>query len=266
MTDAAQSTVLVKSTQILNAVSDASKALRFKDIQRATGLSNSTLNRLLGDLLSLGLLHHDPEGASYSIGPRLIGWAHRAWQDLPIRQAAGPSLTALRDHSGETVHLAVLDGHHITYVDKQESLKSIRMYSAIGRRGPLHCTGIGKAILAFQPPAIQQQLVHALEYPAFTPTTLTSPAALLRELDLIRARGFAYDLGEHENDVRCVAAPILSSAGVSLGGLSISAPAFRIGEEFTQRWPHLVMQGAREIASRLGQRPLPEVIAALKQT
>lgn len=250
---ASTSSVLLKSTQILGALSDAGRGLRFKDIQQATGLSNATLHRLLGDLLALRLIHHHEEGSTYAVGARLIGWAHHALHDLPIRQAAGEVMTRLRDQTGETVHLAVLEGTRLLYVDKQESTKSVRMYSSVGRTAPLHCTGVGKAILAFQPPEVVEQVIGTLEFQIFTPTTLPGAEELRRELARIRERGHAYDLGEHEDEIRCVAAPVLNRRGVSVGGLSISAPAFRIGADFEALWPALVTRGAREVAHTLGR-------------
>lgn len=246
------SSVLLKAAQVLSALSDAGRGLRFRDLQRATGFSNATLHRLLRDLTTLRLLQHHEENSTYTVGPRLIGWAQHALHDLDIRQAASEVMTALRDQTDETVHLAVLEGTRLLYVDKKESTKSVRMYSSVGRTAPLHCTGVGKAILAFQPPEVVEHVIEHLTFTVFTPTTLRTADELLQELAAIRRRGYAFDLGEHEEEVRCVAAPILGPQGVSLGGLSISAPAFRIGDAFETSWPQLVTRSAHAIARNLG--------------
>ena len=145
-----------------------------------------------------------------------------------------------------------VQGTRLLYVDKKESTKSVRMYSSVGRTAPLHCTGVGKAILAFQPPEVVEHVIEHLTFTVFTPTTLRTADELLQELAAIRRRGYAFDLGEHEEEVRCVAAPILGPQGVSLGGLSISAPAFRIGDAFETSWPQLVTRSAHAIARNLG--------------
>jgi IclR family transcriptional regulator, KDG regulon repressor len=246
------STVLLKSSQILNALSDAGRGLRFKELQKATKLSNGTLNRLLNHLTILRFLDFNQETSTYSIGTRLMTWAHHALQDLPIKQAATNVLTTLRDQIDETVHLAILDGSHLLYVDKKESTKSIRMYSSIGRTAPLHCTGVGKAILAFERPEIIESVISSLEFKQYTPTTIGNAKDLRKELEQIRKQGYALDNGEHEPEIRCVAAPILNSHGVSIGGISISAPAFRIEENYQGVWAQLVTQSAQTITKNLG--------------
>lgn len=244
----APSSVLVKSSQILDTISQAGRGLRFKELQHATHLSNATLNRLLNHLSALRLLNYDDATSTYAVGTRLISWAHHALQEHPLRLAAADVLTSLRDQTEETVHLAVLEGVRLLYIDKRESTKSVRMYSSVGRTAPLHCTGVGKAILAFQPSDVVDTVIDHLDFTVFTPTTLRSPDELRRELQAIRARGYAFDLGEHEEDVRCVAAPILDQHGYSRGGLSITAPAYRIGNTFKTSWPDLVRGCAATIA------------------
>lgn len=215
---------------LLRIVCEADRPPRFSDIVAASGLPKSTVNRLLTTLSAQKLVRFDADDKCYRPGYGLLSLAASTWAELDIRRAAASEMEALLTELGETVHLAVLEADEIIYLDKLESPRSIRLFSAVGKRGPIYCTGIGKAILAELPDDRREPLVAGLAFHPYTPHTLTSPATLRAELASIRERGCAYDMEEHEEGIRCVAVAIRNFRGAPIAGLSVTSTATRLSQ------------------------------------
>lgn len=249
---------LGKLMRLVDLVATAREPLRFSDILAQSGEPRGTVHRQLSHLLEEGLLETGADGC-YRPGLRLLTLASEAWSRNDFRTVAAPHLQALHAATGETVHLGVLRGQDVVYLDKVESRQSVRMHSEVGRASPLHCTGIGKAALSILPPEHAADLITTLPLKAFTATTLTSVKALEAELASIRRLGHAFDREEHEAGIRCVAAPIAGGQGGFAAGVSVTGPAYRVAEEQLLTWAPLVRETARRIsdetAIRLGPRP-----------
>jgi DNA-binding IclR family transcriptional regulator len=255
--DASRDTgTLGKLMRLLDLVSASDAPLRFSDILALTGEPRGTVHRQLSHLLEEGLLEQGRDQC-YRPGLRLLMLASNAWSRNEFRAVAAPFLQELHEATGETVHLGVLHGREVVYLDKVESRQSVRMHSQIGRASPVHCTGIGKAALAALTPERAEALIARLDLRRFTPATLTDADALQQEVAAIRQQGHAFDREEHEAGIRCVAAPIGGGEGET-GGVSVTVPAFRISEAALAEWAPLVRQIAaritRESTVRLGPR------------
>jgi DNA-binding IclR family transcriptional regulator len=145
-----------------------------------------------------------------------------------LRKVALPEIEALRNEVKETVHLAILNEMEVVYLEKLPGLHAIGlMGSRVGGRAPAYCTGLGKVLLAFSPPSEVREYFQTHPLKIFTEKTITDLKSLERELEEIRRKGYALDRGEHETEVRCVAAPIFDISGRVVGALSISGPAGR---------------------------------------
>ncbi len=247
---------LEKGLALLAHVS-ATAPCRFSDLLRDTGLPKATLHRMLKALVAHRFLALEPRDQTYNVGLQVFGMARNLWEGMDIRRAAAPEIAWLSEKTGETVHLAVLDDAQVVYIDKVESRQQIRMFSAVGKHGPVHCTGVGKAILAFLGPAPQRELVARLPLTRFTKNTFVNRAALLRHLQEIRARGYAKDLEEHEERIRCTAAPIFDYRGEVIAALSVTAPSFRFTLKRLDEIAPLVMRAASETTRKLGGKSQP---------
>ncbi len=148
--------------------------------------------------------------------------------------------------TGETVHLVLLDQDQAVYVAKVESPNPIRMYSQIGNRAPLHCTGVGKAILAFLP-SERQDLVLKGDLRRHTAHTLVDPDTLRAHLDQIRRQGYAIDNEEHEDNVRCIAMPLVSTGGQVAGAISIAAVSYRVDVPTLESWYPPLAEHVRQL-------------------
>jgi DNA-binding IclR family transcriptional regulator len=243
---------LEKGLVLLARISDAETPRRFSDLLKETGLPKATLHRLLQALLAHRLVALDARDQTYRTGLRALEMAQRSWESMDIRVAAASEISWLGEKTGETVHLAVLDDTEVVYIDKVESQQRIRMFSAIGKRGPAHCTGVGKAMLAFLAPEDQRQLVEKLSMKRFTSSTFTSRGAFLRHLGEIQACGYAKDLEEHEVGIRCTAAPVFDYRGQVIASISVTAPSFRLSPKRLDEIAPLVIRAAKNICRNLG--------------
>ena len=246
---------LGKAMAVLELVALSDRPLRFTDILERAGQPRGTLHRQLSHLVQEGLLDLTADHC-YEPGLRLLKLASSSWMRSDLRRLAAPHLQALHELTGETVHLSVLKGAEIIYLDKVESRQAVRMTSQIGKASPAYCTGVGKAALSLLPEARLLNLLSEVSFRRFTPQTITSREALKEELAVIRAAGCAFDREEHEPGIRCVAAAIADLGHTFVGGVSVTGPAYRVDEGALQAWAPLVRKAAAaimdEVTARLG--------------
>jgi IclR family acetate operon transcriptional repressor len=200
----------------------------------ALGIPRSVAQRLLATLAGRGFLAQDPETRRYRLGSRLIALgllAQRSYGFAPVR----PVLRRLADATGESVFVTVVEGDVGATVEKVERGDSaVRLTLDVGARSPLHAGASQRVLLAYLPPAEQEQYL-AEPLPAFTPHTPTDPAVLREHLALVRARGYDYSVGELTPGVAALAVPLFAAGGILLGSLSLAGPAERFPPEAAER-------------------------------
>lgn len=203
------------------------KSSNLEALSKVTGLPKATALRLLSSLVELGYVNRDSMDR-YSLTLRMFTVGSRALGHVELLDIASPVADELRDRTGETVHIGVLEGFCAVYVLKRESLYTIRMYSRVGRSIPLHCSAIGKCLLASSDPGFVESYVKENGLAAYTPSTICRAEDLEHELAKVRSLGYAVDDGEHEEGIFCIAAPIRDSSGETVAALSVSTPVFRL--------------------------------------
>ena len=222
-------------------------AKRLGDLAATLGTHKSTVLRILQTLEARGFVRREETGA-YRLGLRMLELGATALEDLDLRSAARDGLEKLAGAIGETVHLALLDRGSVVYLDKVESTHPVRMYSRVGATAPAHCTGVGKVLLAYTPYDAWPELTLT----RFTPDTITDVGALQAAGDAIRARGWGTDEREHEDSIRCIAAPVFDTRGNVAAAISVSAPAVRLSaEDLAGHIPDL-LDCARTVTRELG--------------
>jgi IclR family transcriptional regulator, acetate operon repressor len=215
----------LRALRVLEVVSRSGGPHRLGDIARATGIAKPSTHRILGSLASAGYVVSNGAG-TYGPGPRTY-----ALSALFVTGQQGDNDAVLRQFQSEvdqTVHVALRSGDHAIYVQKVESDRPYRMASRLGGHIQLHCTAIGKAILAHVPPDDRAHVLAGSGLPPRTANTITDVAALEHELDRVRERGYAVDDEENEETIRCIAAPLLDRTGHAVGGVSISTITFQL--------------------------------------
>ena len=233
----------------------AAETLSMIEVQRRAGLNKTMAFRILRTLVETGYVAHDPEARRYSLGLRLLEFSSAVTSRLDIVTVSQPLITDLWEAFDETVNLGLLRDQRIAYVAMIESRQGLRMSARAGSRDPLHSTSLGKAILAFLPDPRRDSLIaSSLPLARITPKTITEQPALLDELELTRARGYAIDDEENETGAICVGAPILNGDGEAFAGLSISGPVSRIDRRQVELFAARLIAACGDISRRMGQR------------
>lgn len=221
-------TVLGKVLTVLYAFGADDHALPLAEIARRTGLAKTTLHRLLGDLTQARLVERDDAG--YRLGAALFELGLRASVERGLLEVAIPFLQDLYERTHETVHLGIREGIEVVYVEKIGGHRQAKSPSRIGGRMPLHCTAIGKALLAYAPPEVLTQRVAA-GLPALAPRTITAPGLLRRQLARVIETRTAYEYEESAVGLVCIAAPILDAGDLAIAAISVSGPSIRFNPE-----------------------------------
>ena len=242
--------VLDRAFRILSLLTDG-KPRTLAEISESIDLSSSTTFRMLSTLSYHRYVRRNEMTNQYQLGLACLELAQGYTFSDNLRRVALTELEALRDETKETVHLVVLDQMQIVYIEKIPGLHAIGiMSSSVGRHAPAYCTGVGKVLLAYLKEDQVRSYYDQNGFHGFTSTTITDLDLLMQQLDQIRRQGYALDKGEHEDEVRCVAAPIFDMEGKAVAAISVSGPALRIDpiEENTE-----LIDRAKETALRISK-------------
>ncbi len=244
---------LERALRILDTLAGARNGLGLTEICGRVGLHTSTAYRLLSTLAAHGYVRQDGERKVYRLGLHLLHLGEAARAQCDLRQEAAGCLEALAHRCGELANLVIPSGHRAIYIAQAQPLneRAVRMFAQLGAWVPLHCTAVGKAIIAHWPADELQQLINE-GLPAFTEHTITNPHRLQLELEQVRRQGYAVDNEERELGVRCLASPIWDADGRVIAAVSISGPSGRVRPERLAELGAMVLQAARQLSERLG--------------
>jgi IclR family acetate operon transcriptional repressor len=212
--------------ELLEAMADSGGIVGLSQLAARSGLPLPTIHRLIRTLVDLGYVRQEPT-REYALGPRLVRLGDGASRLLGTW--ATPHLRALVDSIGESANLAMLDGAQVVYAAQAPGRHSMRMFTEVGRRAWVHCTAVGKAMLALLPEDEVVAIINRCGMPRQTEHTITDIDAFLAELRLVRARGYAIDEGEQELGVRCVAVALPGKP--VRAAVSVSGPLTRMTDE-----------------------------------
>jgi DNA-binding IclR family transcriptional regulator len=218
---------VTRALSILSCFTDEQPELRVIDFAKKLDLTQSNVSRLLTTMVTLGYVEKDELTGYYRIGTEIISLGGTALNHYEIRKQALPELHELERRLGLGANLAILKGSQMFYLAHVDSHKSPRMYTLIGRRNPLHCTGIGKVLLANLERDKAIKLIYEESFIAFTEKTITEPAKLEEHLEQVRRQGYAIEIEELALGRACIAAPVRGRSGKVLGGISLSGPLSR---------------------------------------
>jgi len=246
--------VIERIFTIMDVLASREEAVSLKEISQKTGLHPSTTHRLLNDLAT-GRFVDRPQAGSYRLGMRLLELGNLVKNRLNVRDAALAPMRELHKLTQQPVNLSLRQGDEIVYIERTYSERSgMQVVRAIGGRAPLHLTSVGKLFLAAEEPQRVRAYATRTGLAGHTKNSLTQLSALERELAKVRQYGNARDNEELELGVRCMAAGIYNDQGILVAGLSISAPALRLEEE----WLPKLQATTQEISAILGYKPTAE--------
>jgi len=244
--------VLDKSLSVLEILLQRGSAMNMTELSEKLGFYPSTIHRILDTLKQWGYVEQDSHTQKYQLGLKALELGMAKLHQMDLVREATPYLKNLVNQGNETVHLGVLEEGEVIYLAKEESSQTIRMISYVGKRAPLHCTALGKVLLAYLSTEERKKVLGGKVLPRLTENTITDKGELEKELDKVREQGFALDQEENEKDVRCIAAPIRNYQRRVIAAISISGPAFRIDEKAQNNLKKALIETSAKISKRLG--------------
>jgi IclR family KDG regulon transcriptional repressor len=241
-----------RALRILDLFDEYENEIKITDISERMGLHKSTVHSLLKTLQMHGYIDQNPENGKYKLGMKLFERGNFVIHGLDIRKVAKTHLVDLSMKTGQTTNLVILDGREGVYIDKVEGSQATILYSRIGRRIPVHCSAVGKVLVAFKNRVELEKLLQGHIYKAHTPKTITNERDFLVELEQVSTRGYAIDNQENEAGVRCIAVPIHDHTGQVVAAVSMSTLVTQINDEELARFTEMLKKEANEMSQKMG--------------
>jgi len=242
---------LDRAVSVLEVLGQSDTPLSLAEICQRMSLHKSTAHRSLMVLERSALIERTQENR-FRLGLKLYELGNRAVEQIDLRARVQPFFRRLAMQVGETVHLSVLQKTSVVYLDKVEPNRRVCMSSKIGTSNPVYCTSMGKAMLAFQPEEVIEQIIAKIRFVRYTPKTLSSRELLMKALERVRRRGYAIDDEEIELGVRCVGAPVFNEHHQAIAAVSVSGPASRITVQSVPGIAEHLLRCCRDISASLG--------------
>lgn len=247
---------VLKVFAILQALSERSET-GISDLSVRLAMPKATVYRFLQTMMTLGYVRQEADSERYGLTMKAFELGTKALQYPELIDLAKHHMQMLADATGETVHLGTLIDSEIIYVHKVDSRHMLGMYSRVGRRAPLHCTAIGKVLMAWEHPQRRERILAGAEFKRFRDKTIVEPAAFQAELDRVKAQGFGEDREEFDDHIRCLGVPIFDRLNQPIAGLSVSFPTFRYDEAKGGEVVAMLQAASRDISARLGCTQFP---------
>ncbi|MCM3092257.1 MULTISPECIES: IclR family transcriptional regulator domain-containing protein [unclassified Cytobacillus] len=241
-----------RALDIITLISLKKNGLGVTEIANQIDINKSSVYRILSTLVQYGYIEQDSETGKYKLGYKFLEISSKLLESIDLRAEARPFLQELENETNEVIHLVVYDQGEVVYIEKLEGNETLRMHSKVGKRAPMHCTSVGKAILAHLPSSIVSDILERKGMPVHTDKTITDKDEFMKELGQVRQKGYALDLEENEYGITCVAAPIFDHLGKVIAAVSISGPTMRMTDERLDALKSIMVKTGQNISARLG--------------
>jgi IclR family acetate operon transcriptional repressor len=243
---------LLRALSLLKTLARHDQGLGLSEAAKETALAVSTAHRLLSTLQQENFVRFDPERGVWLVGVQTFIVGSAFLRSRELTGVARPIMRELMEESGETVNLAVEESGEAVYVAQIECRKTMRAIARPGGRAAMHCSGVGKALLAAMPDDDVTRILAQRGLPIATPKTIASASGLRADLRAIRRRGYAIDDEENGIGLRCVAAVVFDEDARPIAALSLSGPTARIGDDLLPSLGRAICDAADRITSGLG--------------
>lgn len=245
---------VTNALRILKSFSMDEPEKKITDLATTLGLGKSTVSRLMATLANEGFVDKNPETQRYRLGLSILSLAGVCTSNFEIHQEAMPVLHKLLEKTGETSHLAILEGEEVIYLHKVESNHPVRAFTHLGKRNPAYCTSSGKVMLAYSDPKMVESVISKGLEP-YTKNTITDPDKLRKVLAEIREQGYAISSEEIFEGVTSIAAPVRDYTGKVIASVNIVGPLQRLNRNTIPSNIKKVVAAGNEISEKLGYRP-----------
>jgi DNA-binding IclR family transcriptional regulator len=243
-----------RACELLETVARSPDGIGLADLSRTLGLHTSTTFHIAKTLLTLGYLRQIEQSRFYKIGRPLFALASAALDEVELISAARPVLAELANATGETSYFGVMSGDKLVVLAKHDGSGAIRINDRIGNVRPLHCTALGKVMLASFELEQFEAFLQNSDLPIFTSRTIKTVEQLRQEIAEVRRCGIAFDDGEVNEELRCAAVPVVNFTSQVIGSLGISGPGWRLSIQALHKNAITLQQAAERLSSELGGR------------
>ena len=252
---------LGRAFSILEEVARHREGIGLAELSKLVGLHNSTTFHLAKTMVSLGYMRQERDSKRYRVGRPLFALAASALDEIEMVNLATPVLEDLSRESGETGHFAVRMGDSVVVIARTSGTGAFQLTDRVGVVRPAHCTALGKIILASLRPDQLKRFLERVELKPSTAKSITDASVLLREIAEIRRNAIAFDDGEFNPEVRCVAVPVYHFSGEVIGSLGISGPIWRMTDQMLRSRTKLVQAAAARLSAEFGAKDLNKGLA-----
>jgi DNA-binding IclR family transcriptional regulator len=250
--DPNKSVTALRALRVLEILGAARVPVGVAEVASGIGADRSTAYRMLMTLHDAGYVLRDESGKNYQLGYKLLSLSSALLNADERSEIILEAIRELSAETGETVHYCILDRDATVLVYRAKGTQLVSVDFKIGDRAPLHCTSIGKALLAYQDARLAEEII-ARGLPKVAPNTITDAETFRTELQKVRRQGFAFDDLEFHDDMRCIAVPVFEASGAVRAGISLSGPASRYSLAKLEELKERSLVAARNLARRLGK-------------
>jgi len=248
------SVAVERALAMLEAVAQEPEGLSNAEISRKLQIPKSSASYILRTLEAQGYLNRDAETGKYRVGLKILSLSRGALSGIDVREVALPIMRHLVEKTNLTCHLAILDGPDAVYIEKVEPTGFLRVDTWVGRRMRVHATSVGKALVAHIPPERLEKIIAQTGMEKRTPKTITTVPRLLKELEKVRAQGYAIDDEENNLGARCLGAPVFDQNSMIEASLGLSGTTDQVNAHTIPRIVEALKDAARHISLQLGYR------------
>jgi len=248
--------VLLNACLIFDILIKKKQPVTIHELSENLNIYPSTIHRILDTLHYLGYIEKRVDSDEYQIGLKAIELGLVKLNQISLIQEANPYLEALSKEMNENVYLGVLFEGEVLYEAKKEAIRKISLITHVGTRAPLHCTSLGKVLIAHLPTKEREKILGDKPLKRLTKNTIVDRNALKKEIVKVQKLGYAIDDEEYENEIRCVAAPIRNYQGKVIAAVSISGPSYRFTLDREEAMVKAIIDTAKEISLRSGWKPI----------
>ena len=251
---------LGRAFAILEEVARHRDGIGLADLSKLVGLHNSTTFHLAKTMVSLGYLRQEKDSKRYRIGRPLFALAASALDEIEMVNVATPVLEELSRETGESAHFAVRMGDAVVVIARTSGPGAFQLTDRVGVVRPAHCTALGKIILASLRPEQLKRFLERVDLKPSTEKSITDVPALMREIAEIKHSGIAFDDGEFNPEVRCIAVPVMDFTGQTVGALGISGPIWRLSIQALQNHAKTIRAAANRLSAEFGAKDTREIL------
>lgn len=237
-----------RAFMILEFLNASNRGWNISEMSRKLNIPKSTAHLLVLTLDQLGYIKRAPGSRRFQLSTKISGLGRRALNANPLPAASLPHLRWLVQETQATAHVGILEKSQVVFVQKADGPGFIKFDTYIGKCSEIHCTGLGKALMAFQPEDTLQSLLRGYAFDRFTRKTISTKAQFLAQLERVRENGYAMDDEEEELGVRCIAAPIFSGSRV-VAAVSVTGTTYQLSQDHLERTVTAVRRAASRISA-----------------